>query len=79
MIDGTGKFLIPGLTDSHLHLTGAGEPTREAAISSFRYFSPTELRPFATWAAISNRLFLFAKKSAAASGLAPDFLSRPVS
>ena len=27
VIDGTGKFLIPGLTDSHLHLTGAGEPT----------------------------------------------------
>jgi imidazolonepropionase-like amidohydrolase len=26
VIDATGKFLIPGLTDSHLHLTGAGEP-----------------------------------------------------
>jgi imidazolonepropionase-like amidohydrolase len=26
VIDGTGKFLIPGLADSHLHLTGAGEP-----------------------------------------------------
>ena len=26
VIDGTGKFLIPGLADMHLHLTGAGEP-----------------------------------------------------
>jgi imidazolonepropionase-like amidohydrolase len=25
-IDGTGKFLIPGLADMHIHLTGAGEP-----------------------------------------------------
>ena len=25
-IDATGKFLIPGLVDSHIHLTGAGEP-----------------------------------------------------
>jgi imidazolonepropionase-like amidohydrolase len=27
VIDGTGKFLIPGLADLHLHLTGAGEPS----------------------------------------------------
>ena len=27
MLDGTGKYLIPGLADMHLHLTGAGEPT----------------------------------------------------
>jgi len=27
VLDATGKFLIPGLTDFHLHLTGAGEPT----------------------------------------------------
>jgi imidazolonepropionase-like amidohydrolase len=27
VIDGTGKFLIPGLVDFHLHLTGASEPT----------------------------------------------------
>jgi imidazolonepropionase-like amidohydrolase len=26
VVDGTGKFLIPGLADMHLHLTGAGEP-----------------------------------------------------
>jgi imidazolonepropionase-like amidohydrolase len=26
IIDGTGKFVIPGLADFHLHLTGAGEP-----------------------------------------------------
>ena len=26
IIDGTGKFLIPGLADMHVHLTGAGEP-----------------------------------------------------
>jgi imidazolonepropionase-like amidohydrolase len=26
VLDGTGKFLIPGLVDSHLHLTGSGEP-----------------------------------------------------
>jgi imidazolonepropionase-like amidohydrolase len=26
VIDATGKFLIPSLTDFHLHLTGAGEP-----------------------------------------------------
>lgn len=25
-IDGSGKFLIPGLADMHVHLTGAGEP-----------------------------------------------------
>jgi len=25
-IDGRGKFLIPGLNDMHIHLTGAGEP-----------------------------------------------------
>lgn len=27
VIDGPGKFLIPGLADMHIHLTGAGEPT----------------------------------------------------
>jgi len=27
IIDATGKFLIPGLADMHLHLTGAGEPS----------------------------------------------------
>ena len=26
VLDGTGKFVIPGLVDSHLHLTGSGEP-----------------------------------------------------
>jgi Amidohydrolase family len=26
IVDGTGKFLIPGLADMHIHLTGAGEP-----------------------------------------------------
>jgi imidazolonepropionase-like amidohydrolase len=26
IIDGSGKFLIPGLADMHLHLTGSGEP-----------------------------------------------------
>jgi hypothetical protein len=26
IIDGTGKYLIPGLADMHIHLTGAGEP-----------------------------------------------------
>jgi imidazolonepropionase-like amidohydrolase len=26
VVDGTGKFLIPGLVDAHLHLTGSGEP-----------------------------------------------------
>jgi imidazolonepropionase-like amidohydrolase len=25
-LDATGKFLIPGLADMHVHLTGAGEP-----------------------------------------------------
>jgi imidazolonepropionase-like amidohydrolase len=27
IVDATNKFLIPGLTDFHLHLTAAGEPT----------------------------------------------------
>jgi len=27
VLDATGKFLVPGLADMHLHLTGAGEPT----------------------------------------------------
>jgi hypothetical protein len=27
VLDATGKFLIPGLVDAHLHLTGAGEPS----------------------------------------------------
>lgn len=27
VIDGSGKFLIPGLADMHVHLMGAGEPT----------------------------------------------------
>ena len=27
VMDARGKFLIPGLADMHLHLTGAGEPT----------------------------------------------------
>jgi len=27
VLDATGKFLIPGLADMHIHLTGAGEPT----------------------------------------------------
>jgi len=27
VMDGTGKFLIPGLEDMHIHLTGAGEPS----------------------------------------------------
>jgi len=26
-LDGTGKFLVPGLVDMHVHLSGAGEPT----------------------------------------------------
>jgi len=26
IVDATGKFLIPGLSDMHVHLTGAGEP-----------------------------------------------------
>jgi hypothetical protein len=26
VFDGTGKFLIPGLADMHVHLTGSGEP-----------------------------------------------------
>src|SRR5262249_2283739 len=26
VVDGSGKFLIPGLVDMHVHLTGAGEP-----------------------------------------------------
>ncbi len=26
VLDGTGKFLIPGLADMHVHLTGSGEP-----------------------------------------------------
>jgi imidazolonepropionase-like amidohydrolase len=26
VLDGSGKFLIPGLADMHLHLTGSGEP-----------------------------------------------------
>jgi hypothetical protein len=26
VVDGAGKFLIPGLADMHIHLTGAGEP-----------------------------------------------------
>lgn len=34
-LDGTGKFLIPGLVDMHLHLTGAGEPT-----GSHEFFFP---------------------------------------
>ena len=27
VVDATGKYLIPGLWDMHVHLTGAGEPT----------------------------------------------------
>jgi len=27
VVNGSGKFLIPGLADMHIHLTGAGEPT----------------------------------------------------
>jgi len=27
VIDGSGRFLIPGLADMHIHLTGAGEPS----------------------------------------------------
>lgn len=27
VMDGSGEFLIPGLADMHIHLTGAGEPT----------------------------------------------------
>src|SRR5262250_1249282 len=26
VVDGTGKFLMPGLADMHVHVTGAGEP-----------------------------------------------------
>src|ERR1700676_1682547 len=26
IVDGGGKYLVPGLVDSHVHLTGAGEP-----------------------------------------------------
>jgi imidazolonepropionase-like amidohydrolase len=35
VIDGSGKFLIPGLVDSHVHLTAAGEPN-----GSRRFFLP---------------------------------------
>jgi amidohydrolase family protein len=34
-VDGRGKFLIPGLSDMHLHLTGAGEP-----VGSREFFLP---------------------------------------
>jgi imidazolonepropionase-like amidohydrolase len=27
ILDATGKFLVPGLADMHVHLTGSGEPT----------------------------------------------------
>lgn len=27
VMDGSGRFLIPGLADMHIHLTGSGEPT----------------------------------------------------
>lgn len=27
VVDGSGKFLIPGLADMHVHLTGSGEPS----------------------------------------------------
>jgi len=28
VLDGTGKFLMPGLIDSHVHITGSGDPDR---------------------------------------------------
>jgi imidazolonepropionase-like amidohydrolase len=35
IVDGSGKYLVPGLVDSHVHLTGAGEPN-----GSRRFFLP---------------------------------------
>lgn len=35
IVDGGGKYLVPGLVDSHVHLTGAGEPN-----GSRRFFLP---------------------------------------
>jgi Amidohydrolase family len=35
VVDGRGKFLIPGLVDAHVHLTGSGEPT-----GSRRFIAP---------------------------------------
>jgi imidazolonepropionase-like amidohydrolase len=38
IVDGTGKFLIPGLVDMHVHLTAAGEPD-----GSRRFMIPLQL------------------------------------
>jgi len=39
IIDGHGKFLIPGLADMHVHLTGAGEPvgSRETWVAAWTF------------------------------------------
>lgn len=53
-IDGTGKFLIPGLIDTHVHLRGAADPTAkpkkkadlragETALASFLYSGVTSI------------------------------------
>src|SRR3990167_6944426 len=54
-IDGSGKYLIPGLIDTHVHLRGAAEPTEksrdkkpdwksgETALASFLYSGVTSI------------------------------------
>ena len=48
VVDGAGKFLIPGLWDSHVHLTKLGA-------SSLPVFIANGVTSVRTWAAISGR------------------------
>jgi hypothetical protein len=37
VIDGTNRFLVPGLTDMHVHLPGPAAPAGRAEDELFRY------------------------------------------
>jgi len=54
VVDASGKFLIPGLVDSHVHLTGSGEPngSREFIVPLLVAHG---IPPCGIWADISNR------------------------
>src|SRR5262249_23471293 len=67
ILNAAGKFLIPGFAEMTVTFPGAGEPDGSRKFM-LPFSSRMESQPFATWAVISIRSFLFAKKSKKGSG-----------
>jgi imidazolonepropionase-like amidohydrolase len=60
VIDASGKFLIPGLADMHVHLTGAGEPmgSREFILPLLIANGITTVRDMGGWVVLLKQLRL---------------------